>query len=123
MSRKLPVNHFEWMKCFIKKYNEEGDEGYFLEVDVQHPKKLQELPNDLPFLPARMEIEKVKKLVPDLYDQSEYVIHIKNLKQALNHGLVLKKVNRMIKFNQDAWLEPYIDMNADLRKKVKKVDE
>ena len=120
MSRKLPVNHFEWMKYFIKKYNEEGDEGYFLEVDVQYPKKLQELPNDLPFLPARMEIEKVKKLVADLYDKSEYVIHIKNLKQALNHGLALKNVNRMIKFNQDAWLEPYIDMNTDLRKKGKK---
>ena len=42
-----------------------------------------------------------------------------NLKQALNHGLVLKKVHKMIKFNQNAWLKPYIDMNVDLRKKVK----
>ena len=43
-----------------------------------------------------------------------------NLKQALNHGLVLKKVHRVIKFDQNAWLKPYIDMNTDLRKKAKR---
>ena len=47
-----------------------------------------------------MKIEKVEKLVANLHDKTEYVIHIRNLKQALNHGLVLKKVHRMIKFNQ-----------------------
>ena len=45
--------------------------------------------NDLPFLPERMKTEKVKKLVANLHDKTEYVIHIRNLKQALNHGLVL----------------------------------
>ena len=48
------------------------------------------------------------------------VRHIRNLKQALNHGLVLKKVHRMIKCNQNAWVNPSIDMNTDLRKKSKK---
>ena len=48
-----------------------------------------------------------------------YAYTHKNLKQALNHGLVLKKVHRVIKFNQNAWLKPYIDMNTDLRKKAK----
>ena len=67
-----------------------------------------------------MKIEKVEKLVANLHDKTEYVIHIRNLKQALNHGLVLKKVHRVIKFNQNAWLKPYIDMSADLRKKTKK---
>ena len=66
-----------------------------------------------------MKIEKVEKLVTNLHDKTEYVIHIRNLKQALNHGLVLKKVHRVIKFNQNAWLKPYIDMNTDLRKKTK----
>ena len=66
-----------------------------------------------------MKIEKVEKLVANLHDKTEYVIHIRNLKQALNHGLVLKKVHRVIKFNQNAWLKPYIDMNTDLRKKAK----
>ena len=51
--------------------------------------------------------------------KTEYVIHIRNLKQAFNHGLVLKKVQRMIKINQTAWLKSYIDMNTDLRKKQK----
>ena len=66
-----------------------------------------------------MKIEKVEKLVANLHDKTEYVIHIRNLKQALNHRLVLKKVHRVIKFNQNAWLKPYIDMNTDLRKKAK----
>ena len=47
------------------------------------------------------------------------LIHIKHLKQALNHGLVLKKVNKVIKFNQEAWLKSYDDMNTELRKKAK----
>ena len=59
-----------------------------------------------------MKIEKVKKLVTNLHDETEYVIHIRNLKQTLNRGLILKKVNRIIKFNQNAWLKPYIDMNT-----------
>ena len=71
------------------------------------------------FLLERTKIEKVEKLVANLHDKTEYVIHIRNLKQALNHGLVLKKVHRVIKFNQNAWLKPYIDMNTDLRKKAK----
>ena len=61
-----------------------------------------------------MEIEKVEKLIPNLYNRTEYVICIKNLKQALNHGLVLKTVRRIIKFNQKAWLKLYIDMNREL---------
>ena len=111
MSPKLPVNKFEWMEDIsqfnedlIKSYNEEIDEGYFLEVDVQYPEKSHELHNDLPFLPERKKIKKVEKLVTNLYDKNEYVIHIKNLKQALNHGLILKKVHRVIKFNQKDWL-------------------
>ena len=67
-----------------------------------------------------MKTEKVEKSVANLYDKETYVIHITNLKQALNHKLVLKKVHRIIKFNQKAWSNPYIDMNTDLRKKNKK---
>ena len=73
----------------------------------------------MPFLPERMKIQKVKKLAVDLHDKTECEIYIINLKQALSHGLVLKKVYRVIKFNQNAWLKPYIDMNIDLRKKAK----
>ena len=66
-----------------------------------------------------MKIEKVKKLVANLHDKIKYFIHIRNLKQALNHGLVLKKINRVIKLNQNTWLKPYLDMKTDLRKKSK----
>ena len=66
-----------------------------------------------------MKIEKFKKLAANLHDKNKYVIHISYLKQALNNGLVLKKVHKVIKFNQNAWLKPYIDMNTDLRKKAK----
>ena len=67
-----------------------------------------------------MKIEKFEKLVANLHDKTEYVIHIKKLKQALNHRLVLKKVHGMIKFNQNAWLKPYVDMNTYLREKKRK---
>ena len=80
MSQKFPLNNFEWIKDtsqfnedFIKNYNEESDEGYFLKVDVQYPEKLHELHNDLPFLPERMKIEEVEKLVTNLHDKTEYV--------------------------------------------------
>ena len=77
MSQKLPKNNFEWIKN-----TSQGDEGCFLEIDAQYPEKLHELHNDLPFLPKRMNIEKVEKLVANLHDKTDYVIHIRNLKQA-----------------------------------------
>ena len=67
-----------------------------------------------------MKIEVVEKLVTNLHDTTDYVVHIANLKQALNHGLVLKKLRRMIKVNQKAWLKPYINTNTKLRKNAKK---
>ena len=82
-------------------------------------KKLHDLHSHLPFLPKRMKIDKCKKLVRNLHNKKKYVVHIKSLKQALNHGLKLKRVHRIIEFNQKAWLKPYIDMNTELRKLAK----
>ena len=65
-----------------------------------------------------MELRKVEKLVTNLHDKNKYVVNI-NLKKALNHGLILKTVHRVIKFNQKAWLERYIEMKTDLRKIAK----
>ena len=92
----------------------------FFEYYVQYLKKLHELHNDLPLLPETMKTEKLEKFVASFHDKTEYVIDIRNLKQALSHGLVLKKVHGVIKFNQSAWLKLYIDMNTDLRK-IKKL--
>ena len=115
MSQMLPVNNFEWIEGtshfnedFIKSYTEESDKGYVPEVDVQYPEKLRNLHNDLLVLPERMNIGKVEKLVTNLHDKTQYVIHIRNLKQALNCGLILKKVHRRIKFNKKNWLGPIL---------------
>ena len=75
--------------------------------------------NDLTFLPERIKIQKVKKVVANLHDKTEYVIHLRNLKQASNSRLVLKKIEKVIKFDQSAWLKPSLDMNSNLRKKAK----
>ena len=66
-----------------------------------------------------MEVNKCKKLVCNLFNKKKYVAHINTLKQALNHGLKFKKIHRVIEFNQEAWLKPYIDMNTELRKLAK----
>ena len=101
MSQKLPVSGFKWNddlsrfnEDFIKNYNENSDIGYFLEVDVEYPKKLFGSHKDLPFLPERKKLEKVEKLVCGIENKEKYVIHIRALKQALNHGLILKRVHR-----------------------------
>ena len=134
MSKKLPVNGFKWTdndktaelstkhvinEEFIKSYNEDNNKGYILEVDIKYPKRLHKLHSDLPFLSERMEVNKCKKLVCNLFNKKKYVVHINSLKQALNHGLKLKKIHRVIEFNQKEWLKPYIDMNTELRKLAK----
>ena len=126
MLQKFPVNKFElteetshFNEDFIKNYIEKNDQGYFLEVEVEYPEKLHELHNDLPFLPERKKINNIEKLVTNLYDKNEHVIHIRNLKQALTHGLIMIKVHRVIKFNKKDWLKPDIDMNTKLRQKGK----
>ena len=122
MSKKLPTNGFKWIgnneikEDFIKNYNENDTKGYIFEVDVEYPKRLNELHSDLPFLSERMEVNKCKKLVCKLFNKKEYIAHINTLKQALKK---LEKIHRVIEFNQEPWLKPYIDMNTELRKEAK----
>ena len=119
ISQKLPGNGFKlveelskFKEDFIKNYDEDSTKGYFLEIDVECPKSLfnrvaLSLHSDLPFLSERNKIK-------------NYVVHIRASKQALNHGLTLKKVRRVIQSNQKAWLKPYINMNTKLRTEAKK---
>ena len=110
MSQKLPVNGFMWYndhlsdfnEDFIKSYNENSDEGCFLEVDIEYLKQLFGSHKELPFLPERRKLEKVEKLVCSIEDKEKYVIHTRALKQALNLGLKIKRVHRVIKFKQKA---------------------
>ena len=94
----MPVNDFKWKESidkfdedFIKNYSENSSKGYILEVDLQYPKNLVNLHSDLPFLAERKKIRKCNKLVCNIHDKENYVVHIRALKQALNQGLILKK--------------------------------
>ena len=89
---------------FIKNFDEDSDEGYIVEVDIEYPKDLHEMHN------------KCNKLI---YMIKNYVVHIRALKQTLDHGLISKKVHKVIQFIQGAWLKEYIDMNTELRKQAK----
>ena len=125
MKEKLPVRGFKWVndiskidEDFVKDYNKNDNKGYILDVDVDYPSKLQNLHSDLPFLPERMIINNTKKLVCNLNDKRNYMVHINVLKQALDHGLKLRNVHRVIEFEQEVWLKEYIDVNTELRKKA-----
>ena len=102
MQQKLPVNNFELIEN-TSQFNEDFIKNYNEELHKQH--------NNLRYLPEIMKIEKVKKLLANLHGKIgvklKYVIHMKSLKQSLNHELILKNSS----------LKPYIDMNTDLRKK------
>ena len=109
MCKKLPVSDFKWVddlsiftEDFIKNYDDEDDIGYLFVVDEEHPKNPHKLHSDLPFLPETMKINKCTKLVCNVPNKENYVIHISALKEALNHGLKLAKVHTIIQFDQEA---------------------
>ena len=103
MSQLLPTGGFKWVNDVsiftpdgIGRLAKRGSKGYMLEVDVKYPKELHDLHNDFPFMCEKMVINKIEKLVPNLYDKKKYGIHIRALDQALKHGLILEKVHRDI---------------------------
>ena len=130
MSQPLPTGEFKWVDIenlkqearelkrtidmMVRNSNNRGV-GYVLEVDVKYPRELHDLHNDLPFMCEKIRVNGVEKLVPNLHDKKKYVIHVKALKQALDHGLVLEKIHRVIQFKQSACMKEYIDFNTRLR--------
>ena len=126
MSQPLPTGGFRWVnissyggQAWVDELANHSDHGYLLEVDVVYPRKLHDYHNDLAFMCARMKIGEVEKLVPNLYYKKRYIIHIRALKQALDHGLVLEKIHRAIEFRQSDWMHEYIDFNTKLRAAAK----
>ena len=108
MSQKLPVLNFKCIgkgdiskfnEAFIKNYDENTDKGCIFEVDIKYPKTIRMLHSDLAFLPERMKINKCTKLKCTIQNKENYIIHIRALKQAINHGLKLKKVHKVIEFD------------------------
>ena len=118
MSQLLPTGNFRWVNIDPSQIQTLADskiKGYLLEVNVRYPTELHNSHNDLPFMCERMEINGDKKLVPNLRDKKNYVIHIRALDQALRQGLVLERIHRAIGFSQSDWMKPYIEFNTQLR--------
>ena len=127
MSQKLPVHSFKWMsnKEIENIFNNQIVQVWkktpcILEVDLEYPEELHDLHNDYPLCPERVECDKgVKKLIPNLRDKNNYVVHYKTLMQCLRLGMKLKKIHRGIKFIESDFLKPYIDKNTNLRTQAK----
>ena len=107
MIKKEELSKFN--EVFINNYDENSNIGYFLDVDIDYRKEL----------PESKKVNKIEKLICEIEDNKKNVIHKRALKQALNNGLRLNKVHRIIQFKQKAWLKVYIDMNTELRKNAK----
>lgn len=145
MSQPLPIGDYEWVDMipddanddsmeeradFILNLPDDSETGYIFEVDLHYPESLHSTHSDFPFCAEKQQLpkqafeilkekaSKFPKLLLTLFDKEKYVIHYQMLKQALRHGLKLKKVHRILKFRQSTWLKPYIDMNTELRKKA-----
>ena len=145
MSQYLPTGNFKWMtdkeisKIDLGKYKADGKKGLILEVDLEYPQELHDIHNDYPVAPEKvkvsynmlsayckkiaekynMSIGLVSKLIPTLRDKKEYVLHYRNLQLYLDLGLKIKKVHRVLKFDQSPWLKQYIDFNTEKRKHAK----
>ena len=122
MSQALPTGEFRWINCdswnpvrLVDMFSTEQKYGYLLEVDVDYPEELHNLHNDIPFMCVKMKVNGVEKLIPNLYDKRKYIVHIRALKQAIDHGLLLRKIHRCIRFRQSPWMKEYIDFNTRLR--------
>ena len=147
MSQYLPTDGFRWLsdieKLDLQQYADDSDRGVFLEVDLEYPTHLHDHHNDFPLAPEKLKITKemlsdycrdvacsldastgdVKKLVPNLMDKERYFLHYRNLKLYLSLGMVLKKIQRVLEFNQSPWLRSYIDYNTEKRKTAKNTFE
>ena len=138
MSRPLPYRNFKWVE---PKYYAEKKEGIGMiyEVDLEYPIELHDLHNDYPCAAEKIKVTddmlsdyckkikeyykiksgNVQKLIPTLYDKEKYVLHEENLKLYLSLGLRLKRVHRVLQFDEKPWLKEYIDFNTEMRKNSK----
>ena len=113
MSQNLPTHDFEYMiEDELKLWR---NIPCILEVDLEYPQELHDLHNDYPLAPEHLEINGTTKLIPNLYNKKNYIIHHETLKLYLSLGMKLTKIHRGIKFKESPWLKVYIDLNTKLR--------
>ena len=113
MSKSLPTHGFKWMEPNeLKNWR---NFSCILEVDLEYPRSLHDLHNDYSLASEQMNINKVKKLIPNLGDKEKYVLYYENLEQYESLGLTIKKIHRGIRFEESQWLEKYIALNTKLR--------
>ncbi|XP_050440004.1 uncharacterized protein LOC126845394 [Adelges cooleyi] len=127
LSQNMPHSGFQWLDedpetslRRLEDLDEKSPTGLVFEVDITYPKHLHDEHNELPFLPETKcpPGSKIKKLLTTFDKKTNYVVHYLNLKQAIANGLRVEKVHRVLKFNQSAWLAPYIELNTKLRQKA-----
>ncbi|CAH1643155.1 unnamed protein product [Spodoptera littoralis] len=127
MTRKLPISDFKFMTSQeivsfrLFDIPDDAEYGYILEVDLMYPEYLHNLHSDLPFAPEKFIPigGKTEKLIANLYDKYNYVIHYIHLKECIKNGLVMKKIHRILQFKQENFLKKYIDLNTQLRQSAK----
>ena len=139
MSEYLPCGRFIWVKSIdkfdIMSISDKSPIGYFLEVDLEYPDELHELNNDFPLAPEKIavfsdmlskyyekiadeyeiKVDDVKKLISNLGNKTNYVVHYRNLQLYLSLGMKLTKIHRVLKFKQFDWMKKYIDFNTKKR--------
>ena len=113
MSKQLPRSGLEWMT------DDELDDwehlSCILEVDLEYPEHIYDLHNYYHLASERVKIGDVEKLIPNLNNKTNYVMHYETLKLYKSLGLEITKIHRGIKFEESAWLEEYINLNTKLR--------
>jgi len=144
LSQCLPLGNFRWLsrrereRFDLDSYGSHSKKGFILEVDLDYPDNLHDYHNCYPLAPDKIEIAPSdwspfmhemaarlrlnikgggKKLIPHLGPRKNYGIHYRNLKLYLKLGLILKKVHRILEFDQSPWMRPYIDFNTAQRQK------
>ena len=123
MLEPLPLKEFKWLRKDKlprwKEFLEQEGVGCVLRVDLEYPLELHDKHNDYPLAPESLKIDGVKKLILNLWDKKSMVLHAKNLHQYLPLGMKLKKIHRGIKFREEAFMKPFIELNTKLRTAAK----
>ena len=111
MMEPMPHSNFKWSNYDAYLNNTDENIGFILQVELEYPAELHDLHNDLPLAPERLR----GKLIPNLNNKKDYVLHYKALNKYLALGMKVSKVRKVLQFTQSRWLEPYILFNIQKR--------